>query len=1027
MEHAQLAEIAALLGALGAVGALIPRGGIFPLVGLALLGRRRAVSRWSLVGDDDVELLLHDPAGLALVAHRASPRRSRCAVPLARYPRGRPGRAARRRAVPRPRPAGRRGGIPAPAAVPRDRSRRARARLPDPPRRATSAAAVPARAPAGGVRDAGVHVVPLDVGRARRRNRARVLRLPLRRRASRPSRAARSRTGSRARCSCTLVALGTLFAAIGIWQAHTRTLFFARDVEVANAYTSFFRVTSLFKDPSLYGRYLVVPIAVLLVAILIRRGRTVDWVVATGVRRVPVLGPLLLVLAVELRRAVRRDVRRRGRRRRRADANRPARLRARRDARSRRRGGRGDRGTLGEGRDERALAARRRHGRGVQGAADRRRGHRRPAAASSEIVGKGSPSRNASHTTPLTVLAELGVIGFALYAWLLAAAGWALVLVARTDRAFGVGLAAVLLALVVHSLLYAGFFEDPLTWGVIGLACGGARPRTEPRARLRTATDASPARSGAAGTLTPGRRDRPFASCRKPSSGSSPRSRCSCSRSSVSRSAIAVVTREPDRGCARHRPRGRHRVGRPTTAPEPEPEPEPEPDGDRRCWRSFGGDPQRSLARPDATLGLPAQALLLDAWARQLHRVPAVLLRGRRSTSTPSRATTFAIEAETGKIRWTRRVGGTLPSSPAIDGPRILVASQDGTVTALASERGSTALAGADGREGRVVARRRRRHGVLRLARRAALRRRARRPGASAGRTDAGGASTRARRSSAAASASRRMPARSSASTARTGEELWTTYLKRDAFRYESFYASPSTDGARLYSLSPVRQGRRARRLERRTSSGPRGVGGLGYTTPAVADGRVFAGGFDGRLRAFRATNGEELWSTETGGRILGAPVVIGDLRLLLDAREANVSRCASPTGRSCGGFPLGSYSPGIATERTYFFSLNGRLIAIPGRDAVALPSADSRGWRRRHSGERWSSDAAAFHAASRASIRQAERRRAGAEPERRRRARSRARRGVSRDRLERERRPRGTSRSRQLRTPAVGGCSSRC
>jgi O-Antigen ligase len=91
--------------------------------------------------------------------------------------------------------------------------------------------------------------------------------------------------------------------------------------------------------------------------------------------------------------------------------------------------------------------------------------------ASSEIVKKGSPSRNASHTTPLTIIAELGIIGFALYAWVLASVAWALLLVARADRAFGVGLAAVFLVLVVHSLLYAGFFEDPLTWGVIGLAC----------------------------------------------------------------------------------------------------------------------------------------------------------------------------------------------------------------------------------------------------------------------------------------------------------------------------------------------------------------------------------------------------------------------------------------------------------------------------------------------------------------------------------------------------------------------------
>ena len=53
-----------------------------------------------------------------------------------------------------------------------------------------------------------------------------------------------------------------------------------------------------------------------------------------------------------------------------------------------------------------------------------------------------------------------------------------------------------------------------------------------------------------------------------------------------------------------------------------------------------------------------------------------------------ARGTTYALDAETGKIRWHRRVGGTLPSSPAIDGPRLLVASQDGTVTALDRDSG---------------------------------------------------------------------------------------------------------------------------------------------------------------------------------------------------------------------------------------------------------------------------------------------------------------------------------------------------
>ena len=145
--------------------------------------------------------------------------------------------------------------------------------------------------------------------------------------------------------ACTVVALGALFAAVGLWQAQTRTLFFARDLEVANAYTSFFRVTSLFKDPSLYGRYLVVPIAVLLVVLLVRRGTGCSTGSRRRGRRVPLRRPLLLVLAVELRRALRRDVRRRARRRR------PARFgscslacaagRHARGRRLRRRGGRG--------------------------------------------------------------------------------------------------------------------------------------------------------------------------------------------------------------------------------------------------------------------------------------------------------------------------------------------------------------------------------------------------------------------------------------------------------------------------------------------------------------------------------------------------------------------------------------------------------------------------------------------------------------------------------------------------------------
>jgi hypothetical protein len=291
----------------------------------------------------------------------------------------------------------------------------------------------------------------------------------------------------------TLVALGTLFAAVGIWQAQTRTLFFGRDVEVANAYTSFFRVTSLFKDPSLYGRYLVVPIAILLVAILVRRGRTLDWIVATGFVAFLFAGlyfsysqsSFVALFVVSFAVAV-------------VAADRRMRIVLLACALVATLAAAGVAGAAIGGRSAKDVTSGRSRLVEVTLEAFRERplagvGIGAQPKASSEIVEKGSPSRNASHTTPLTILAELGLIGFALYAWLLVATGWALYLVTRLDRALGLALAAILGALVVHSFLYAGFFEDPLTWGVIGLAAAVLARAPVPSTADEPTSDPAPA------------------------------------------------------------------------------------------------------------------------------------------------------------------------------------------------------------------------------------------------------------------------------------------------------------------------------------------------------------------------------------------------------------------------------------------------------------------------------------------------------------------------------------------------------
>jgi hypothetical protein len=491
MEHAQLAEVAALVGALGAVLALVTRGGIFALTGIGLLGVATAGLGWSLVGDDEIRLLFGDPRGVALVAIGAAAAVT-LAVPLARSPAAVPVVLLAAAPFRVPVQLGEEEAflllplylvIAAAALALAYRILRGERPPPPPFLLALPLAAFVTFAStsflwtwderAGGI-ELAFFLFPFVVGLAT------VARSPL--------------AGWLPRALLvTLVVLGTLFAAVGIWQAHTRTLFFGRDVEVANAYTSFFRVTSLFKDPSLYGRYLVVPIAVLLVAILVRRGRTLDWLVATGFVAFLFLGlfysysqsSFVALFVVTFAVAI-------------VGSDRRTRVVLLACAVLASLVAAGVAGAAIGGRSAKDVTSGRSRlvtvtldtfeerpfvGVGVGG----------QPRASSEIARKGSPSRNASHTTPLTILAELGVVGFALYAWLLAATAWALVLVSRRDRAYGVGLAATLLALVVHSLLYAGFFEDPLTWGVIGLAAAALSGEHALSAASAPAYDTAPA------------------------------------------------------------------------------------------------------------------------------------------------------------------------------------------------------------------------------------------------------------------------------------------------------------------------------------------------------------------------------------------------------------------------------------------------------------------------------------------------------------------------------------------------------
>ena len=107
------------------------------------------------------------------------------------------------------------------------------------------------------------------------------------------------------------------------------------------------------------------------------------------------------------------------------------------------------------------------------------------------LAGSDRPTPNfVSHTTPLTVTAELGRSGSLLYVWLLVGRRPPDRAVWRREPALGLALAASLLALFVHALFYSGFLEDPLTWLVLAVArrlARVARPPQRSRARERAA------------------------------------------------------------------------------------------------------------------------------------------------------------------------------------------------------------------------------------------------------------------------------------------------------------------------------------------------------------------------------------------------------------------------------------------------------------------------------------------------------------------------------------------------------------
>jgi len=88
-----------------------------------------------------------------------------------------------------------------------------------------------------------------------------------------------------------------------------------------------------------------------------------------------------------------------------------------------------------------------------------------------------------SHTEPVTIAAEQGLLGLTLYIALIVVALWTMTAGIRGPPV-GVPLAArpavlaAFVALLVHTMAYAGFFEDPITWVLLAVGASLANGST---------------------------------------------------------------------------------------------------------------------------------------------------------------------------------------------------------------------------------------------------------------------------------------------------------------------------------------------------------------------------------------------------------------------------------------------------------------------------------------------------------------------------------------------------------------------
>ena len=311
-------------------------------------------------------------------------------------------------------------------------------------------------------------------------------------------------------CAGVAVALAVVFAGIGFLEYDRRELLWNPKVIAANQLQSYFRVNSVFWDPNIYGRFLMlVMLAVTAFVLWERRNRLV--IAAAGLLAI-LWGGLVLTFSqssfaallggLAVLSALRWDARRTAAAAFLGLAAASIFVLAFQSTLKIHLGSSSGVNNVTSGRGDLIAGGleliRHRplwgYGSGSFGRAYRQ-----------ERKGNQEEAVSASHTMPITIGAEQGLIGLVAYAAVLLAAFLTLLgdgvrappaLDGRPPRTFvaaRAALAAMFCALVLHTMGYAAFLEDPFTWVLLAAGVAIAPYASLGWVRVRTTTTREPA------------------------------------------------------------------------------------------------------------------------------------------------------------------------------------------------------------------------------------------------------------------------------------------------------------------------------------------------------------------------------------------------------------------------------------------------------------------------------------------------------------------------------------------------------